>query len=690
MPVLPTVSDPVKPVVCIDRFSYGYPGAEHYTLRDISLQIAPGECHLLEGPTGSGKSTLIKAIRGLLPQGHQVGTIAINTVGNENPGLVQQNPRTQLLCSSLGADIAFGLENHCVAPGEMVARVEEALVRTGLHRPLSFPVDSLSMGQQYRACLAGQLVLYPNLLLLDEPVAQLDPHGRQKTLEIIRQFKNSGGSLLICEHRPAVLEDVIDCRWQLENDGRLSPAAPKQPVQEETISCQKRFWSKPARSDTIVEIQQPKFNDSYGELDLASLKLTVKKGECVVITGPNGSGKTTLLRSIAGLVAPESGKVEVFGATPKLSGLRGRVAVLFQDPTKQLFESTVFDDVSFAARRNNFTGKEVGEEVGFILKELGIDQLAQVSPHGLSYGQKHLVGLATVLAGGPEVLLLDDPFAGLDQKNVHLVMALVGRIAKEKEMAVIWTSHDPKDLVCWADRIVDISTRVENEAGEEEVIAPSTVDTTHKIASRKYRLPAGFMLVFCMVLSILAFAARRIELLVALGAVDLGLLLLCSREVLATLRKSAVLLFWQASFIILLYLFRFGFAEGLAAGSQVGIQLFLAFWPGMIFMSACSQPSIVRAISKFIPDRAAFVMGTCLRFLPMLLSEMQQIREVQILRGAKILVRDLRRPRNWPDWFHCLLIPTLIKTMVLADEIAGAASARDFGIYPLRTNWPGD
>jgi energy-coupling factor transport system permease protein len=110
----------------------------------------------------------------------------------------------------------------------------------------------------------------------------------------------------------------------------------------------------------------------------------------------------------------------------------------------------------------------------------------------------------------------------------------------------------------------------------------------------------------------------------------------------------------------------------------------------MIFMSANSQPRIVRTLAKVLPQRVAFVSATCLRFLPMLLSEMQQIREAQILRGARIMVCDLKRPKYWPDWIACLAIPTLIKTLSLADDIATAAAARDFGIHPKRTAWPGD
>lgn len=203
-------------------------------------------------------------------------------------------------------------------------------------------------------------------------------------------------------------------------------------------------------------------------------------------------------------------------------------------------------------------------------------------------------------------------------------------------------------------------------------------------------MPTGLMLSLCMVLSILAFGARTTELLVGLSGINLLLLLFFSQEPFRILKNSAILLVWQAAIIVVLYIIRFGVAEGIMPAGSVALQLFLAFWPGMIFMSANSQPRIVRTLAKVLPQRTAFVSATCLRFLPMLLAEMQQIREAQILRGARILFSDLKNPGYWLDWLRCLLIPTLIKTLSLADDIATAAMARDFGIHPQRTAWPGD
>ena len=700
MAALNTVFENHQPIVVIDRFSYAYPEAATCTLRDVSLQIKPGECHLLEGPTGSGKTTLLMAIRGLLPPGRQSGTINLTPVPGSAfsgaPGFIQQNPKAQLLCAGLGADIAFGLENHCVDPAKMAFQVEQALKLAGLKRPLDFPVDSLSMGQQYRTCIAGQLVMAPLLVMMDEPVAQLDPRGRAKALEIIHQLKASGRAILLCEHHPEFLQPVVDRSWRLESDGRITETA--------IYTQAKANISKPAgikhssqtvdpadiRNKPLITVKGLAFTSRCGGLDLKTLNFKAGKGECIVVCGPNGSGKTTLIRILAGLVKPLSGTVEVFGAAPDLKNLRGRLTVLFQDPGKQLFETTVFDEVAFSARRSMIAEEYIADRVKSLLNELGLYHLAQASPHTLSYGQKHLVGLAALLAGKPEILLLDDPFAGLDSDHATRVIQLVNKVSAEYGTTVLWTTHDSANLIGWADRIIEIPIYQQQESDDTKHREPSEVDSAILQSNQNFRMSTGVMLSLCMVLSMSAFAARSFELLIGLSCINLFLLIFFSQKPFKVLKKSGLLFFWQAALIVLLYSIRFGFAEGAVPGGQVAWQLFLAFWPGMIFMSANSQPRIVRTLSKVLPQRTAFVSATCLRFLPMILTEMQQIREVQILRGAKILISDLKYPWYWLDWFHCLLIPTLIKTLSLADDIATAATARDFGIHQQRTAWPGD
>lgn len=199
----------------------------------------------------------------------------------------------------------------------------------------------------------------------------------------------------------------------------------------------------------------------------------------------------------------------------------------------------------------------------------------------------------------------------------------------------------------------------------------------------------GWRMLAVLVLSCLAFIARTPIFLLVLTAVDLAALFWLRNGPLS-LRREGKTFFWQTLIILALYVIRFGNLSGLWQGLQISWQLFLAFLPGMVFVRTTPQARIVQALNRVMPCRMAFVLCTCLKFVPHLLAEIKNIYEGQVLRGAKILPRDLAKPWHWPDLLHCVVVPSVVQGMALAGNIALAARARDFGRYPRRTCWPGD
>jgi len=194
-------------------------------------------------------------------------------------------------------------------------------------------------------------------------------------------------------------------------------------------------------------------------------------------------------------------------------------------------------------------------------------------------------------------------------------------------------------------------------------------------------------LIGTMVFSILAFGEHTLITLACLSGVELSFLALFRSGSCFPWRKAKVFL-WQTAIIVGLHILRFGPSEGLWPGFRTSWQLFLAFLPGMIFVETTSEPEIVRALARVMPCRAAFVLATCLRFIPLVIDEIRSIYEGQVLRGARILPKDMLTPRNWPDVIHCLVVPAIVQSMSLAGEIALAAKARDFGVSGNRTCWP--
>lgn len=424
-------------MLSVEGFSYAYPGEDAYVLRDVNMKVGPGECHAVTGPTGCGKSTLALAIRGLLPDGRSGGVIRLS----HGAGIVLQNPVTQLFGHSIGAEVAFGLENMCVEPRLMEARVRAALGMAGLDRPLSARTDSLSMGQKYRLLIAAQLVMGHRLVILDEPVAQLDRAGADRLLATIRELKREGVSFLLFEHEPGPLAGAIDAFWELGPDGALLPGSPPTQDAGAGLRC---AGACPAEGAPVVVAEGLSFRYRYGLSPVfRDVNFTVRRGQRLAVKGGNGAGKTTLLRCIAGMVKPSSGRLAVFGEEPSPAGLSGRALLIYQDPLAQIFEDTVEAEVGFASGRGGADGAELSARVAESMEMCGIAALAGRSPHKLSYGQKRLVAMAGALAARPELLLLDDPFAGLDPAYKNRMEGTLASYSGTSGAAVVWTTHEP-------------------------------------------------------------------------------------------------------------------------------------------------------------------------------------------------------------------------------------------------------
>jgi energy-coupling factor transport system permease protein len=214
----------------------------------------------------------------------------------------------------------------------------------------------------------------------------------------------------------------------------------------------------------------------------------------------------------------------------------------------------------------------------------------------------------------------------------------------------------------------------------------ATSSAGHRTAEGR-KVAVGRRMLLVLVLSCLAFVARTPAFLLVLTAVDLAVLFWLRSGPLS-LRREARTFLWQTLIILLLYLVRFGSLAGLWQGFQISWQLFLAFLPGMVFVRTTPQTRIVQALNRVMPCRMAFVLSSCLKFVPHLLAEIKNIYEGQVLRGARILPRDLAKPWHWLDLLHCLVVPAVVQGMALAGNIALAARARDFGRHPRRTCWP--
>lgn len=430
-------------LVSLQQFSYAYDERD-WTLRDVDWSIAAGECHCLCGATGSGKSTLALALKGLLPNGRQQGGIHYR-LESETPtlriGLVLQNPESQLFARTVGAEVAFGLENMAVEPQQMASRVEQALTHVGLDLPLGASVATLSMGQKYRLLLASMLVLEPQLLILDEPVAQLDDDGLRDLRYILRRLLQQGVAILICEHNPSPLSDLIDSFWVLDSAGRLAPSTATTDEDGRPRLLASACSSSQTKGETVLTATDLTVGCDEQQPLWRAEDFSWSLGQQVLVVGGNGTGKSTLLRCLCGFLAPLHGEVRLFGQHPQPRVMRGRVGWLLQNPQRQLCENSVYDELALSHRLAGRCRKERADMVKQTLVTCGLDHLEQSSAHKLSYGQKHLVALASLLVSRPQVLLLDDPFAGLDSHYQQRLYQLLHHQSHKQGTLVVRTSH---------------------------------------------------------------------------------------------------------------------------------------------------------------------------------------------------------------------------------------------------------
>jgi energy-coupling factor transport system ATP-binding protein len=458
-------------MLTINRLSYRYPGASSPSLSEVSCTVEQGACICLTGDSGCGKSTLLLAIMGLLRGGTLSGTVAMPEHSradrwSDASAMVFQNPESQMLCTSVAEEVAFGPENLCVAPEEIARRIGAALQAVGLSGQEARSAERFSAGQKQRLTIASALSMHPKLLLLDEPTSQLDSRGKLELTGILADLKRQGYTLIMAEHDPRPFAGLID-RYLVLERGRLTTETVSLPNPGQYL-CQGAFLMQHANlASALPIIEVAGLGLSYPETGevLKQVNLQVRRGERVHLFGGNGAGKSSLLRCLAGLENPDAGRISLAGLSdPRPEQLPGKVGVLFQNPSRQLFSESVQDEVAFTLRRLGRGREEVGRLVAGALAFCGIGHLAGRAPLTLSFGEQHRVALAAIVAPRPELLLLDEPFAGLDYPQRLSLLDILAQMPGRYGTTVLIASHDVLPNPGWADRsfLLSEGTLVEN------------------------------------------------------------------------------------------------------------------------------------------------------------------------------------------------------------------------------------
>ncbi|RKN42681.1 ABC transporter ATP-binding protein [Micromonospora endolithica] len=458
-------------------FGWRHAGRLAWAVRGLDLRIERGERVLLLGPSGAGKSTLLAALAGLLAEdsGEQEGTVEIDGLDprkdRERVGIVFQDPETQLVMSRCGDDVAFGLENRGVPATEIWPRVDEALRRVGFPYHRDRPTAALSGGEQQRLALAGALALRPELLLLDEPTANLDPAGAALVREAVARSVDADTTLILVEHRVAEALPLVDRVVVLAPGGGVRADGTPEAVfgaHGDALAAE-GVWVPgrpvPPRRGTAPAGDVLLTADRLGlPPRLAAVDLTVRAGEALAVLGPNGAGKSTLALLLGGLLKPGTGRVaastELAGADARTAphrwrapALTRRIGSVFQDPEHQFVTGTVFDELALGPRRTGRTEPEVRATVDGLLERLRLTRLARANPYTLSGGEARRLSVATALATAPRLLICDEPTFGQDRRTWRELVDLLAEL-RDAGHGLVTVTHDTEFVDALADRRV--------------------------------------------------------------------------------------------------------------------------------------------------------------------------------------------------------------------------------------------
>ena len=478
----------------VEELHFQYRTRQEPALRGISFQADQGELILVAGASGCGKTTLMRCVNGLIPRSYKGGQLAgtIRLFGKDPTplplaqisqmvGTVLQDPEKQVVGSYVLNEVAFGLENLRLPRPQIHERVEWVLDYLGLSHLRDRETFNLSGGEKQKVALAGVLAMQPDILLLDEPLASLDPVSSQEALALIRRLADEGKTVLLIEHR---VEDILKARpdqalflsdgeqrYFGPTDGFLAIAdyrevkLPAPMVLRQARETQEEVPPPPPPAPSngrppLVEFDHVSFYYEPEQPVLHDVSLTIRRGDIIALLGPNGAGKTTLVKQAIGLLKPQEGTVRVEGQdTRRISTAQvaRTLGYVFQSPTHMLFAPTVQEELAFGPRNLRFDEETVQGNVKRAIDILNLRGLEEYPPLALSFGQQKRVTIAAVLAMQSKILAMDEPTAGQDYRNYTSFMNSILALRAEQEdlfSAILFITHDLDLAVGFANRVI--------------------------------------------------------------------------------------------------------------------------------------------------------------------------------------------------------------------------------------------
>ncbi|AKE17022.1 MULTISPECIES: ABC transporter ATP-binding protein [Bacillus] len=517
----------MQPIISFEQFTFQYGHAAQPTLSDITFHIYPGEKVLIAGRSGSGKSTLAHCINGLIPFSYEGNSTGNVLIAGKDPregsifeqskqvGTILQDQDAQFIGLTVEEDVAFYLENECVKQDNMKKIVSDSLRKVKMHTFHKQSPHELSGGQKQTVSLAGLLTTNADILLFDEPLANLDPLSAIHTIELMKDIHEQyNKTIVIIEHRieeilkldldKVILIDegkviamgtpkeilasnilpriglrepiYIEALKRLHFDRNNDVIYPMENLQKEKVSNVIKEWmekqvilERNAKNKELLKVENLSFSYPNKQKVLENVNLLIYEGEIVALLGHNGAGKSTLAHSLIGINKMKNGKISLKGEDISSWSIRKRgeiISYVMQNPNHMITQSTVFEEVSFTLTLHNFSKEEIKNKVEGILKICGLYPFRNWPIQALSYGQKKRLTIASVLTTNPKLIILDEPTAGQDYYHYKQFMSFIKNLAK-KGISFVFITHDMNLALEYTDRAVVLH--------EGKIIADNTV-----------------------------------------------------------------------------------------------------------------------------------------------------------------------------------------------------------------------
>lgn len=487
-----------QPPLLVENLTFKYRTRPELAIENISFELKQGELLLIAGSSGCGKTTLARCINGLIPRsyrgelsgkallyGKEISSLEIPEMA-QTVGTLLQDPERQIVASNVFNEIAFGPENLGLPRDEIVMRVEQAMKRLNIEYLRDRETFNLSGGEKQKVALAGVLTMNPSILLLDEPLASLDPASAHEALKAFRSLADEGKTVILVEHRVEDALQIKPDRLLYMEAGKIKYLGGIEKLPTEIDHTQVKLpapWvvqrvkklnkvEETARSHKSAERGEPlvvfeNVDFRYGEeypLILQNVNLTINRGDLIAVLGPNGAGKSTLVKHAIGLLKPTRGRVLVEGKDTREMSVAQIARVLgyvFQSPTHMLYAPTVTEELEFGPKNLGFEPEDIKISVRESLATVNLKGFDEYPPLGLSFGQQKRTTIAAVLAMRSKIMIMDEPTAGQDFANYTRFMDALcntnnGKqsILTENFAATLFITHDVDLAVTYANRVL--------------------------------------------------------------------------------------------------------------------------------------------------------------------------------------------------------------------------------------------